>query len=257
MVGKGIDISVLAQLFFYAAVTFVPRALPLAILFASLMTFGNLGEQLELLAMKASGISLMRIMRPLTVFLVVVSISAFFFQNNFIPIAQVKMYTILYSVKMKSPELEIPERIFYSGLNGKNLYVRKKDNKRKLLQDIMIYDYSEGFNNARVIVADSGRIKTSTDKKYLILTLYSGESFENFKGNRNRTAEAKDAVPYRRESFDSMEMLIEFDANFDMKDESLYQDRHVAKNMASLQRSIDSMTVRLDSIKSTDRKSVV
>jgi lipopolysaccharide export system permease protein len=253
MVGKGIEIHVLAELFFYAALTFVPQALPLAILFASLMTFGNLGEQLELLAMKASGISLMRIMRPLTVFLVFVTVSVFFFQNNVIPVSQVKMYTFLYSVKQKSPELEIPESIFYTEINGKNIYVRKKDKKKGLLKDVMIYDYSEGFNSIHVIVADSGRMKTSIDKKFLILTLYSGESFQNHSNNKKN---ARDAILYRRETFDTMEMLIEFDGNFNMRGESLLQDRYVSKNIASLRHSIDSMMVRVDSIKAVDSKAL-
>jgi lipopolysaccharide export system permease protein len=256
MVGKGIGINILAELFFYAALTFVTQALPLAILFASLMTFGNLGEQLELLAMKASGISLMRIMRPLTFFLIIVSISAFFFQNNVTPVSQVKMYTFLHSVKQKSPELEIPESIFYTEIKGKNIYVRKKDKKAKLLKDVMIYDYSEGFNNAHVIVADSGRLKTSIDKKYLILTLYGGESFQNQKENKNRAQSAKDVVPYRRESFDTMEMLIEFDGNFNMTSEAIFQNRYVGKNIASLQQYIDSMTVRMDSIKKSESKAL-
>ncbi|MDR0743292.1 MAG: LptF/LptG family permease [Tannerella sp.] len=255
MVGKGIEIHILAELFFYAALTFVPQALPLAILFASLMTFGNLGEQLELLAMKASGISLMRIMRPLTVFLIFVAISAFFFQNNVIPVSQVKMYTFLYSVKQKSPELDIPESIF-TEINRKNIYVRKKDKKKSLLKEVMIYDYSEGFNNVSVMVADSGRLKTSVDKKFLILTLYSGESFGNLKGNNRKAKNAQDAVPYRRETFDTMEMLIEFDGNFSMRDESLFQGRYVGKNIASLQHSIDSMTVRIDSIKEVESKAL-
>ena len=256
MVGKGIEIHILAQLFFYAAMTFVPRVLPLAILFASLMTFGNLGERLELLAMKASGISLVRIMKPLVIFLVFIAISAFFFQNNVIPVSQVKMYTILLSVKQKSPELQIPEKTFYSGINGQNIYVRERDNKKKLLKDIMIYDYSAGFDNARVVVSDSGRLNTSTDKKFLIMTLYTGESFENFKGASNKSKDAKDAVPYKRESFDSMEMLIEFDGNFNMNNESIYQDRYVGKNIKSLLQSIDSMTVRLDSIKNIESKAL-
>ncbi|MDR1380088.1 MAG: LptF/LptG family permease [Tannerella sp.] len=249
MVGKGIGIHILAELFFYVALTQIPQALPLAILFASLMTFGNLGEQMELLAMKASGISLVRIMKPLTFFLIFVAISAFFFQNNVTPVSQVKMYTLLYSVRQKSPELEIPERTFYKEISGKNLYVKSRDRQTGLLREVMIYDYSEGFNNARVIMADSGRLKTSVDKKYVVMTLFSGESFENLKGSGTRAREAKDAVPYRRESFDTMEMLIEFDGNFNMTDESIFQGRYVGKNIASLQQSIDSMTVRMDSVK--------
>jgi len=221
------------------------------------MTFGNLGEQFELLAMKASGISLVRIMKPLTFFLIFIAIAAFFFQNNIIPASQVKFTTILYSVKQKSPELEIPESTFYTQIRGKNLYVRHKDKSKSLLQDVMIYDYSEGFNNARVIIADSGRLKTSTDKKYLILTLYSGESFENVKGNNNRARDAKDPVPYRRETFDTMDMLIEFDGNFSMFDESIFQDKYIGKNLASLQSSIDSMTVRLDSINNAESRELL
>ncbi|MDR2384414.1 MAG: LptF/LptG family permease [Tannerella sp.] len=252
MVGKGIEIHVLAECFFYAALTFVPQSLPLAILFASLMTFGNLGEQLELLSMKASGISLMRIMLPLIVFLAFVAISAFFFQNNIIPKSQVKFLTMMYSIRTKSPELEIPESTFYTGISGKNLYVRKKDNKRKLFKDVMIYDYADGFNNLHVIVADSGRLRTSTDKKFLVMTLYSGELFANQKGSKTQAREARDAVPYRRETFDTMEMLIEFDGNFNMRDESMYSGRFVGKNISELHRSIDSLTVRLDSIKRSE-----
>jgi lipopolysaccharide export system permease protein len=249
MVGKGIEIHVLAELFFYAALSFVPEALPLAILFASLMTFGNLGEQFELLSMKASGISLTRIMQPLSIFLILVAISAFIFHNNIIPKSQVKFLTMLYSIKMKSPELEIPENTFYSGISGNIMYVRKKDKKQKILKDIMIYDYANGFNNASVIVADSGKLRTSTDKKFLVMTLYSGESFENFRGGQKQAKEAKDAVPYKRETFDTMEMLIEYDGNFNMSDESLYSGRFVGKNISELRHSIDSLTVRLDSIK--------
>ncbi len=256
MVGKGIEIHILLQLFYYAAMKLVPQALPLAILFASLMTFGNLGEQFELLALKASGISLIRIMRSLIVFLLCVSVLAFYFQDNIIPISQVKFYTILFSVRQKSPELEIPEKSFYSGIPGKNIYVREKDKKRKLLKDVRIFDYSDGFNNARVIVADSGRLKTSTDKLYLILTLYNGESFENIKDDKSRTREAKDAVPFRRDTFAEMEMLMFFDSNFNMRDEGMYKDRHIGKNLAALRQSIDSMTVRVDSIKEIESKAL-
>ena len=256
MVGKGIEIHILFQLFYYAAMRFIPNSLPLAILFASLMTFGNLGERFELLALKASGISLLRIIRSPVIFLVFISVCAFYFQDNIIPVSQVKFYTLLYSVKQKSPELEIPEKIFFDGIDGKNLYVKKKDKKNKLLIGIMIYDYSKGFNNARVIVADSGRIKVSTDKMFLVLTLYSGESFQNEEGDTKRAKEPNEAVLYRRETFDTMEMLMEQDGNFNMRSEDSFKDRYIGKNLASLQQSIDSLTVRLDSIKENESKAL-
>lgn len=255
MVGKGLGLSVLGEMFFYAALFLVPMALPLAILLASLMTFGNLGERLELLAMKSAGVSLIHIMRPLIVTLCLVCVGAFFFQNNVMPVVQVKLYTLLYSMRQKSPELDIPEGVFYKEITGFNVYVKKKDNQTGLLKDLMIYDYSEGFNNASVIVADSGRLKTSEDKLFLVLSLFNGESFENLK-SQTGAAKAKVAVPYRRESFGTKDILIEFDANFTRTDESFMQNQYMGKNLKDLQTSIDSMTIRLDSIKQVNAKSL-
>ena len=255
MVGKGIEIYVLGKLFFYVALTMVSESLPLAILFASLMTFGNLGEQFELLALKASGISLMRIMRPVMVFLICITVVAFFFQNDIIPISQVKMYTLLYSVRNKSPELEIKSGTFNQDMRGTSIYVREKDKKDKqLMRNVMIYDYSEGFNNLCVTVADSARIQTSENKKFVILTLMSGESFENSKDNNNRARNAKDAVPYWRRMFETTELLIDFDGNFNMTDEEFFQGMYIGKNLASLQASIDTMTVKIDSIKEIESR---
>lgn len=184
LVGKGIEMPVLAELFFYAAVSMVPMSLPLALLLASLMTFGNLGERLELLAIKAAGVSLLHVMRPLVIVVALIAIGAFFFQNDILPKAQVKMYTLLYSIRQKSPELDIPEGVFYDQINGYNLYVKEKDRKTGMMRDMMIYDLSGGFDNAMVILADSGKLKLTEDKQYLFLTLYSGESFENLKSQR-------------------------------------------------------------------------
>ncbi|MDR0681472.1 MAG: LptF/LptG family permease [Dysgonamonadaceae bacterium] len=245
MVGKGVSMGILAELFFYASLSFTPMALPLAVLLASLMTFGNLGEHLELLAMKASGISLLRIMKPLIYFVVVIAGVSFVFQNNIVPKAQTKMYTIVLSIKQKSPELDIPEGIFYKEITGYNVYVRHKDKKGGMLRDLMIYDYSKGFENAAVIVADSGKLKVSTDKKYLILTLYTGESFENLGTRRSRSVNEK--IPYRRETFGLREILIAFDTNFTMEDESIMGSRDLGKNMNELSAYIDSVKQRQDS----------
>ena len=246
MVGKGIDLSVLSDVFIYAALTLVPMALPIAILFASLMTFGNLGEQFELLAIKASGISLLRLMKPLTIFLCMIAISAFYFQNNIIPLSQVKLWTLMYSMRYKSPELDIPKNTFYREISGYNLFVKNKD-KTGLLLEVMIYNHTDGFNNLQVTVADSGRLKMSADKLYLILTLYNGEAFANF--NNQGRANPNDAVPYQKQSFKTREILIKFDANFNRMNESLMQNQYIGKNLTELRSSIDVMTVRIDSIK--------
>ena len=256
MVGKGLGIPVLGEMFFYAALFLLPMALPLAILLASLMTFGNLGERLELLAMKSAGVSLIHIMRPLIITIGIISIGAFFFQNNAMPVVQVKLYSLLYSMRQKSPELDIPEGVFYGEITGYNVYVKEKNNQTGLLKDVMIYDYSKGFNNARVILADSGRLKTSADKLFLVLSLFNGESFENLSEGQTGSNNRKTAVPYRRETFSTKDILIDFDANFTRTDESVMPNQYMGKQLKDLQTSIDSMTVRLDSIKAINSKNV-
>ena len=256
MVGKGLGIPVLGEMFFYVALFLLPMALPLAILLASLMTFGNLGERLELLAMKSAGVSLIHIMRPLIITIGIISIGAFFFQNNAMPVVQVKLYSLLYSMRQKSPELDIPEGVFYGEITGYNVYVKEKNNQTGLLKDVMIYDYSKGFNNARVILADSGRLKTSADKLFLVLSLFNGESFENLSEGQTGSNNRKTAVPYRRETFSTKDILIGFDANFTRTDESFMQNQYMGKQLKDLQTSIDSMTVRLDSIKAINSKNV-
>lgn len=244
LVGKGLEVGVIAELFFYAALTMVPMALPLAVLLASLMTFGNLGERFELTAMKASGVSLLKSMRPLIVLMVFIAIGAFFFQNNVLPVAQTKMWTLLYSMRQKSPELEIPEGVFYDQIPGYNLFVQKKNADTGVLYDVMIYDVSSGFDNARVILADSGKMSMTADKKHLFLQLYQGEQFENLREQGN----TRGAVPYRRESFTDKEIMIAFDANFNRMDEDGMRNQYVGKNITELQATIDSVNARVDSI---------
>ena len=164
LVGKGLSFDILGELFFYAALTMVPTALPLAILLAALMVFGNLGEKLELTAMKAAGISLFRIMRPLMILMVIISVGAFYFQNYVLPVAQSKMWTLMFSVRQKTPEVEIPERSFYDEIPGMNLYVEKKNPDTGMLYGMIIYDLSRGNDNARVILADSGKFSFTQDK---------------------------------------------------------------------------------------------
>lgn len=244
LVGKGLGVDVISELFFYAALTMVPMALPLAILLASLMIFGNLGENFELTAMKASGISLLRTMAPLIVLMVLIAAGAFFFQNNVLPIAQTKMYTLLYSVRQKSPELEIPEGVFYDQIPGYNLFIEHKNRDTGVLYDMMIYDVSRGFENSSIILADSGKMSFTADKTHLFLELWSGESFENLKD----AATGMKNVPYRRETFDVKEIMVTFDSNFNRMDEQGMRNQYVGKNMAELRATIDSVQQRVDSL---------
>lgn len=246
LVGKGLDISVIGELFFYAALTMVPMALPLAILLASLMTFGNLGEKFELTAMKASGVSLLKTMRPLIILILLIATGAFFFQNDVLPIAQTKMWTLLYSMRQKSPEMEIPEKAFYDQIPGFNIYVEEKDQQTGTLYDLMIYDMSNGSDNTRIIVADSGRISLTPDKTKLLLNIYNGEQFENLRSNTAGVQSGN--LPYRRESFAQKDIMVVFDANFNRMDESTMRKQYVGKNIAELNATIDSVQARVDSV---------
>ena len=247
LVGKGLGMDVIGELFFYAALTMVPTALPLAVLLASLMTFGNLGEKFELTAMKAAGISLFRIMRPLIVLMVLVAMGAFFFQNNVLPVAQAKMWTLLFSVRQKSPEVEIPERTFYDQIPGINLYVDKKNPATGMLYDVTIYDVSQGLDNSRVILADSARLSFTEDKTKLFLHFYSGEMFENLRNN-SMGLPSSGYLPFRRENFSDKQVYFTFDANFNRMDESNMRSQYVGKNIAELRQSIDSIGRKVDSL---------
>ncbi len=249
IVGKGLSFAVIAELFFYAALSMVPMALPLAVLLASLMTFGNLGEKFELTALKASGISLFRIMKPLIVLMLLIAVGAFFFQNNVLPVAQTKMWTLLFSVKQKSPEVEIPERSFYDQIPNINLFVDSKNPETGMLYDMIIYDVTRGIDNSRVIVADSGKISLTEDKTHLFLHLYNGEMFENLREN-TMGVNTSGYMPFRRESFDDKGIYMAFDANFNRMDEDGMRSQYVGQNITELRHSIDSIGARVDSVAS-------
>ena len=244
MVGKGLEISVLAQFFFYSGLTLIPVSLPLAILLAALMTFGNFGERFELLSMKAAGIPLLRIIRPLIIFCAMLGCISFYFQNVIAPKAQLKLLTLLVSMKQTSPELDIPEGVFYSDIEGYNIYVKHKDRETGIMKDLLIYDLSDGFENAHIIWASEGKMEMTEDKKHLYLHLYRGEQFENLK---SQSIDSKN-VPYRRETFREKHLMIEFDGGFDMVDGSYLSDRSDSKDMVAIDRSIDSLNFRADSI---------
>ena len=245
LVGKGLEMSVMAQFFFLFCINISASIVcHLAVLLASLITFGNFGERYELLAMKAAGISLLKIMRPLAFFVCGLVGVSFYFQNVVGPIAQAKLGTLILSMKQKSPELDIPEGVFYSEIKDYNLKVAKKNRKTGMLYDVLIYSMKDGFEKARIIYADSGRLEMTADKQHLWLHLYSGDLFENLKAQSMKS----ENVPYRREEFREKHSIIEFNSDFNMVDGEIMGKQSSAKDMAQLQSSIDSMTVVGDSI---------
>ena len=259
MVGKGLELGVILEMFWYAALNLIPMALPLSILLASLMVFGNLGEDFELLAIKTSGISLLRTMSPLIVLVTFISIGAFFFQNDAMPNIQTKFYSLLISIRQKSPELEIPEGIFYRGIEGYNIFVQQKDRKTGIMHEVVIYDISKSnVDEMAVIVCDSAKMGMSKDKLSIVLTLYNGQQFQNFEGAG--PPGNREFVPYARENFKEKQILIPFDANFNRVDDSTLEGNpgssYMGKNLSELKSSIDSMQCELDSMNFIDRKTI-
>lgn len=238
LVGKGLEIKVLAQFFFLSALTLIPLSLPLAILLAALMTFGNFGERYELLSMKAAGIPLLRIMQPVILFCVLLGLTSFFFQNVVGPKAQKELWTLIVSMKQKSPEVDIPEGVFYSDIDGYNIYVKQKDRETGILKDVLIYNFSDGFENAHIIWAAEGKLELTADKQHLYLHLYNGEQFENLKSQAGLSRN----VPYRRETFREKHTLIQFDTQFNMVDGNFLNRRSDIKNMNEITHAIDSLT---------------
>ena len=245
LIGKGLTIDVMAQFFWYMGLMLVPQALPLAILLASLMTFGNLGESSELTAIKAAGISLMQAFRSLIVITFIIMFGSFYFQNNVGPDSNQKLAQLLISMKQKSPELEIPEGIFYDGIPNCNLYVQKKDMNTGKLYGIMIYRMTDSYEDAAIILADSGMLQSTAEKKHLVLSLYSGEWFENMKSSEFGNSAA---VPYRRETFVSKKIVLDFDADFNLTDASSLANNAKGKSLSEIFHSIDSINGLYDSI---------
>ena len=245
LIGKGLSLEVMAQFFWYMGLMLMPQAIPLAILLSSLITFGNLGESSELTAIKAAGISMLQAMRSLIVIVVIIAGISFYFQEVIGPKAFTSFRQLLISMQQKSPEVEIPEGIFYDGINGSNIYVQKKDLNTGLLYGIMIYRMNGGYDDAAVILADSGRMQSTEEKKHLLLTLYSGEWFENM---RQQDVAGSANIPYRRETFSHKRIVLDFDGDFNMADADWIASDARSKGMGKILHDLDSIREFNDSV---------
>ena len=245
LIGKGLTMDVLAQFFWYMALMLVPQALPLAILLSSLITYGNLGEQSELTAIKAAGISLLQSMRSLIVIVLLVAGISVFFQEKIGPSANKNLTQLLVSMKQKSPELEIPEGVFYDGIPGTNLFVQHKDLNTGRLYGMMIFRQTGSYEDQAIILADSGMLQSTAEKKHLLLTMWSGEWFENMK-QQDLVGTAE--VPYRRETFAFKQVLLDFDGEFNLADGSIISSNAKGKSTAQILHDLDSIRLSNDSI---------
>lgn len=243
LVGKGLSAHTVIELMLWASCSLVPMALPLAILLAALMTFGNLGENYELLALKSAGISLIRIMKPLIIVSSLLVVVAFLFANYALPFANLKMRSLLYDIQQSRPELQIREGVFYNGIENYSIKIGDKDPKTNKLSEVYIYDHSAGRGNTSVTFADSGYIKVTDDKRYLMMTLLNGYSYSDVQKQRNSV---KETYPFRRDRFDKEVITIEL-VGFGLQrtDESLFKSNMQMLNLNQLSYAADSLTKQL------------
>ncbi len=242
LVGKGLEVSVLIELLFYASLQVIPMALPLAILLASLMSFGNLGENYELTALKSAGISLPRIMAPLIIFSILVSFGAFKFSNNILPVANLKFTSLMWSVRQSRPEFDIKEKIFYDGLDNFSIKIDHKSKNGEMLYDIMIYDHRDEISgNSNVTIADSGRLQFTEDNKYLKLTLFDGVQYNEKVGNERKRKD--DKYQFREDHFKKQVAMIPLQGmEFSRMDESQFSSYGKMKNLEQISHDTDSLT---------------
>lgn len=243
LVGKGLELHVMAELLFYASLQVVPMALPLAILLAALMTFGNLGENYELTAIKAAGISLRRIMSPLVTLTVIISITAFWFSNNVLPVANLKLYSLLYSVKNARPELDIKEKVYYGGVEGFRIKIDHKDQKTGMMYDLIIHDHRDKINrNMNVTMADSGKMVVGKDKNHIVITLYNGVTYDEKVAMDRGRMNDKARQMYRHDEFAEQAVTIELEGmDFSRSDENLLRTNDRMKNLEQLRTDGDSL----------------
>jgi lipopolysaccharide export system permease protein len=240
LVGKGLDFWVIGQLLFYASATFVPMALPIAILLSSLMTFGNFGEHYELAAAKSVGISLIKMMKPLIILCVFISGSAFYFSNNILPIANLKMSSLLYDVSNAKPALNIKEGIFYREIDNIVIKVGRKDKDGKTIHNVLIYDHSQYTGNTSVTIAESGHMETTDDERFLIMKLFNGYSYqENLKKREHFDTRPLERI-YFREQYKRFDL-----SSFSMQktNEEFFKDHYQMMSITQLTTSIDSLKI--------------
>jgi lipopolysaccharide export system permease protein len=244
LVGKGLEFKIIGELMLYAASSLVPLALPLAILLSSLMTFGNMGEFYELTAMKSSGISLRRIMFPLVILVILISAGAFIFANNVLPVTNLKMKSLLYDVRNQQPGVQITEGLFYNGITNYSIRVNRKDANTDMMYGIKIYDHSSRKGNVVVIVADSGRMKMTADRRNLVVTLWNGYKYEEI-DEKKRKKERR--FPHEMDKFGEQRIIIEM-SGFELmrSDESIFRNSYSMLNLNQLNRAVDSLQNELD-----------
>lgn len=248
LVGKGLDFSVIAELLFYFSVSLIPMALPLAVLLSSIMTFGTLGENYELIALKSAGISLYRIMYPLIIFIIFLTIFAFFFSNNILPVANLKAGSLLYDIKRHKPELSFKEGVFTNDLEGYSIKIDKINKETGMMYNMLIYNHKTVPGNYEVTRADSGIMVSNPQDNVMELVLFHGRTYtdEGMKATNRKT------FPFRRLKFDKQSLLIDLPGNeLKRTDEDMFRSA-IMLNLNQLKYTIDSLQKIVDDRKEMD-----
>lgn len=245
LVGKGLDFLVIGELLVYASASLVPLALPLAILLSSIMTFGNLAENNELMALKSAGVNLYRIIFPLFIFVSFVSVGAFFFSNNLLPYTNLKMGALMYDVRKQRPEISVKEGIFSDALEGYIIKVARKSKINSMLYDLMIYNHTEKNGNRKVTISDSATMKLTGDGNYMILTMFSGTSYDEIiEKNKRRD---KKQFPHRVTSFEEQRVLIDLSGlGFERSKDDLFKNHYQMLNLKQLRAAVDSLNTSFE-----------
>ena len=244
LVGKGLDFIQISELLFYASARFVPAALPIAILLSSVMVFGKLGEQYELMAIKSAGISFYKLLFPLMFLVIILGFSSFLFSNYIMPIANLKNASMIYDIQKKKPALNIKEGIFYNEIEGFSIKISKKEADGTILKDILIYDHTSGEGNNKVLIAESGKMEITNDEKFLELSLYNGYSYIDIKDQKKKTN------PFRTTHFQQNIIRFNLESFKTIRNsESLYKGHYAMLNNQQLDKAIDSLQLKYQECK--------
>jgi len=242
LVGKGLSAGIIIELMSYAMANMLPLGLPLAVLLAAIMTMGNLGENYELLAMKSAGMSLVKIAQPLLILVSLIAVGSFFIGNNLVPYANKKMYSIIYDIRQQRQTLEFQDGLFFNGIPNMSIRVGRQEPETHLLHDVLIYDNRAANGNMNTIVADSGYIRLSDDKRYLLVTLFHGETYEQTRNNQWYTKSA-----LRHHTFDLQKQDIAMEGFAMERTDASQFSNSQTKNVNELQRDIDSLELKVNS----------
>jgi lipopolysaccharide export system permease protein len=240
LAGKGLEFNILAELLFQFSLSFVPMALPLAILLAALMTFGNLGEFSELTALKSSGIPLQRIMRSLIILIGFISIVSFVFSNNVLPYANRKARTLLYDIRRKRPDINLQAGTFNNDIDGFSIKITTRDPVTNRLNKVYIYDHRDKKGNTNVTYADSGYMKITQDETAMIMVLYNGYSYNEMEDESATISER--SYPFRKDYFKEQTMVLSLSGfNLERSEIDLFRSNSAMLNISQLTYYIDSL----------------